>query len=308
MDVLKVQNLTKQFGRFTAVDTISFHLKKGEILGLLGPNGAGKTTTIQMLLGVLTPTAGSISYFGKNFKTNREEILEKVNFSSTYTNLPWNLTVYEVLRYSSFLYELSSRKEKIDSIVSTFRLKKLLHQPLSELSAGQLTRVNLAKSFINDPEVLLLDEPTSSLDPEVAKMVRDFILGERSKKKLSIIFTSHNMPEVEEVCDRILFINNGTIVADDTPENLMKSMDIVRVRLVMNPDCLEHMTSYANTNHVILNVNEREYTIELKENQIPQLLTYLNDHKMKYVEISIDKPDLEDYFLMIAGQNKNRDL
>ena len=308
MDALKVQNLTKQFGRFKAVDNISFSLKKGEILGLLGPNGAGKTTTIQMLLGVLSPSTGSISYFGKDFNTHREEILEKVNFSSTYTNLPWNLTVRENLTYTSYLYDIPNRKEQLYKIVEAFRLHKLLNQTLTELSAGQLTRVNLAKAFVNDPTVLLLDEPTSSLDPEVAKMVRDFILSERSNKELSIVFTSHNMSEVEEVCDRILFINNGIIVADDTPENLMKSLDTVRVRLVMSPKYLTSVLSFGNQNHASVHQEDREYTIELKEGLVPHLLTFLSDHKMKYHEISIDKPDLEDYFLYVAGQNKNRDL
>ncbi len=308
MDVLKVQNLNKQFGKFKAVDNISFVLKKGEILGLLGPNGAGKTTTIQMLLGVLSPSSGNISYFGKDFESHREEILEKVNFSSTYTNLPWNLTVRENLTYTSYLYDIPKRKEKLYKIVEAFRLHKLLNQTLTELSAGQLTRVNLAKAFVNDPKVLLLDEPTSSLDPEVAKMVREFILSERSNNELSIVFTSHNMSEVEEVCDRILFINNGIIVADDTPENLMKSLDTVRVRLVMSPKYLTSILSFGNQNKASVHQEDREYMIELKENQVPLLLAFLSDHKMKYYEISIDKPDLEDYFLYIASQNKNRDL
>mgnify|MGYP005838153327 CR=1 FL=1 len=308
MDVLNVQNLTKQFKSFKAVDNISFTLKKGEILGLLGPNGAGKTTTIQMLLGVLSPSSGTISYFGKDFANHREEILEKVNFSSTYTNLPWNLTVRENLTYTSYLYDIPNRKEQLYKIVEAFRLHKLLNQTLTELSAGQLTRVNLAKAFVNDPTILLLDEPTSSLDPEVAKMVREFILSERSNKELSIVFTSHNMSEVEEVCDRILFINNGIIVADDTPENLMKTLDTVRVRLVMSPKYLTSVLSFGNQNKASVHLEDREYMIELKETQIPQLLAFISDHKMKYYEISIDKPDLEDYFLYIAGQNRNRDL
>src|SRR3990167_753069 len=233
MDTLEVKNLTKKFGKFVAVDNISFSLKEGEILGLLGPNGAGKTTTIQMLLGVLTYTKGTILYFGKALNENREEILEKINFSSTYTNLPWNLTVKENLTFISYLYDIDDRKKKLEELAIIFRLDKLLNQRLSELSAGQLTRVNLAKAFINDPKVLLLDEPTASLDPEVAQFIRDFILKKQEKQKISIIFTSHNMSEVEEICDRILFINNGKIVADDTPENLMKSMDTSHLRLVI---------------------------------------------------------------------------
>src|SRR3989339_1104196 len=175
MSILKVTNLTKTFGSgkkaFTAVDNISFGLKEGEILGLLGPNGAGKTTTIQMLLGVLTPTFGEISFFGKLFEKHREEILEKVNFSSTYTNLPWHLTARENLIYTSYLYDIPDRDKRVNEMIVQFRLEKLKNQALNDLSAGQLTRVNLAKAFINKPQVLLLDEPTASLDPETAHFI-----------------------------------------------------------------------------------------------------------------------------------------
>ena len=143
MDILEVKNLTKNFGKFVAVDNISFSLKEGEILGLLGPNGAGKTTTIQMLLGVLTPTSGSIQYFGKELASNREEILEQLNFSSTYTNFPWELSVKEVLHYTSFLYAINDRNNKVQEIIDKFRLLEILNSRMSDLSAGQLTRVNL---------------------------------------------------------------------------------------------------------------------------------------------------------------------
>ena len=182
MDALKVLDLTKKFGPkhnpFVAVNRISFSLKEGEILGFLGRNGAGKTTTIQMLLGIMTPTSGEIYYFDQDFKTNREQIMEHVNFSSTYTNLPWDLTVHENLTFISYLYQIKDRKNRIRKIVENFKIEKLVNQKLSELSTGQLTRVNLAKSFINKPRVLLLDEPTASLDPETADMVRKILLKE----------------------------------------------------------------------------------------------------------------------------------
>ena len=182
MDIISVSNLSKKYDKYLAVDNISFNLKEGEIIGILGPNGAGKTTTIQMLLGVLTPTNGDIYYFGKNFHSNREEILEKINFSSTYTNLPWILTVKENFDCISYFYNIKNRKKRIKEIVELFKLEDLYYLKISSLSAGQLTRVNLAKSFINYPEVLLLDEPTASLDPEIAQYVRDFILNQRKKK------------------------------------------------------------------------------------------------------------------------------
>ena len=308
MDPIQVSNLTKQFGTFKAIDDISFCLKKGEILGLLGPNGAGKTTTIQMLLGVLTPSSGSISYFGKNLSSHRSEILEKVNFSTTYTNLPWSLTVKENLTYTSYLYTIEDRKKTLESLIETFRLSELIDLPLSALSAGQLTRVNLAKAFINDPKVLLLDEPTASLDPEVAAYIRSFILSRRTEQNLSVIFTSHNMVEVEEICDRILFINNGKIVADDTPDNLMRTIDKVHVHIVIDKAKEMLLLEFGKTHNIEITKEGKEFSIELKENQVPLLFTYLGKHEIHFHEVSIDKPNLEDYFMLIAEQNKNKEL
>lgn len=225
MTILKAQSLSKKYGDFTAVDNISFELKEGEILGFLGPNGAGKTTTIQMLLGVLTPDSGSVHYFGKKFTDHREEILEQVNFSSTYTQLPWWLTVAENLTYLSYLYSIPNRKERLAQLINTFKLEKLWRKRMRELSAGQTTRVNLAKAFLNFPKVLLLDEPTASLDPDIANYIREFLLSERKQHKISILLTSHNMAEVEQVCDRVIFINHGKIIADDTPAKLAKSIN-----------------------------------------------------------------------------------
>ncbi len=308
MDALRVDNLTKKFKDFTAVNNISFSLKKGEILGLLGPNGAGKTTTIQMLLGVLTPSAGSISYFGKNLQTHREHILEKVNFSTTYTNLPWSLTVKENLTYIAYFYTIPDRKKALRDLIETFRLSELLNQRMSELSAGQLTRVNLAKAFINDPEVLLLDEPTASLDPEIAKYIRSFILEKRASHQLSVIFTSHNMSEVEEVCDRILFINNGSIVADDTPENLMKTIDTVRIRLVIDKAEEKRLKPFGDKTNYKITFHDHETIIDMKEKDLASLFAYMGQQAIHFHEVSIDKPDLEDYFLLIASKNKNKDL
>ncbi len=233
MSILEAKHLTKQFGKFLAVSDVSFALQEGEILGLLGPNGAGKTTTIQMLLGVLTPSQGEVFYFGKNLKKHREKILEDVNFSSTYTNLPWDLTVWENLHFVSYLYDIDNRRERVEQMIELFKLKDLRNKPIKELSAGQVTRVNVAKAFINYPKVLLLDEPTASLDPDVAGYIREFILQERKKFKVSIVFTSHNMAEVEELCDRVIFINHGKIVADDTPENLASTIEMCHVFLLV---------------------------------------------------------------------------
>lgn len=303
MNVLDANNLTKRFtssaGEFTAVDNVSFSLKEGEILGFLGPNGAGKTTTIQMLLGILTPTNGEIAYFGKNFKKNREEILEKVNFSSSYTNLPWDLTVIENLTFISYLYDIKNRKERVRKVVEIFKVERLLKQRMNELSAGQLTRVNLAKAFINFPKVLLLDEPTSSLDPEVAKYIREFLLQERNKFQVSIVLTSHNMREVEEVCDRVIFINKGKIVADDTPDNLAKSISVSHVELFIK-DGLKRTVEYCKSKQIKFKLELRYIIVDLPERGIPEFLRDLMDKGIFYDEISIYKPSLEDYFLQMT--------
>ena len=302
MNILTASNLTKKFGTFTAVDNISFSLKEGEILGLLGPNGAGKSTTIQMLLGVLEPTSGQIRYFDKPFGPDREEILEQVNFSSSYTHLPWNLTVEENLRFMSYLYAIPDRPAAINKIVGLFRLRELLGQPLVELSAGQLTRVNLAKAFLNYPRVLLLDEPTASLDPEAAKYIREFLLHERSRFQVSIILTSHNMAEVEEVCDRVVFIDKGKVVADDTPDSLARSIQTCHIELLVG-DGLKRAIAYCAELHLLQRVEGRHIIVDVKEREIPAFLRGLADRGIAYDEISIDKPTLEDYFLAVAGKN-----
>lgn len=306
--ILSVRQLTKRFKQFTAVDSISFALEEGEILGLLGPNGAGKTTTIQMLLGVLMPTSGTITCFGKEFSAHREEILEQMNFSSTYTNLPWGLTVLENLTYTAHLYDIPNRKKRIQEVIEAFRLESLQRHELTELSAGQLTRVNLAKAFINRPKILLLDEPTASLDPEVAAYVRTYIRTQRKENGLSIIFTSHNMPEVEEVCDRVMFINHGKIIADDTPENLAKSLDFCRVRLLIKKDHTATLEKYCADSKKQYSADDTTYTIELKENELSQFLQDIGTRKISFLEISIDKPDLEDYFLHMAKGKKQTSM
>jgi len=285
-----------------AVDDVSFSLREGEILGLLGPNGAGKTTTIQMLLGVLTPTAGKINYFGKSFVDNHEEILEQVNFSSTYTNMPWDLTVRENLYFISYLYDIKNREERIKKVIGIFRLEKLLNQQMEQLSSGQITRVNIAKAFLNFPKVLLLDEPTASLDPEVANYIRQFLLEERRKFKVSIVFTSHNMAEVEEVCDRVIFINHGRIIADDTPEKLAKTIEISHVELFVKDGLKRTIEICANEN-INYRLEGRYIIVDLKERDIPEFLRRLMDKGVYYDEISIEKPTLEDYFLQITKKN-----
>ena len=302
--ILEVKNLSKRFKDFVAVDSLSFNIGEGDIVGLLGPNGAGKTTTIQMLLGVLTPTEGEVRYFGKSLTHHREEILEQVNFSTTYTNLPRGLSVRENLTFISYLYSISNRKARVNEVIEVFKLEDIVKKTMNQLSAGQLTRVNLAKAFINEPKVLLLDEPTASLDPDIADYIRKFILKRRTEHNMSIIWTSHNMAEVEEMCDRVIFINHGKIVADDTPANLARTIQISHVELLIRSG-LDQAIEYCIKHHLSHEVQKKMLIVNVNEKDIPKFLRDLMDEDVIYDEIRIETPNLEDYFLQIALSHEN---
>ncbi|HZC67125.1 MAG TPA: ABC transporter ATP-binding protein [Nitrospirales bacterium] len=216
--IVQVRNLTKRFGDFTAVDGVSFDIRQGEILGLLGPNGAGKTTTIQMLLGLITPTAGEIRMFGLPVNRHREEILGQVNFSSTYVSMPQALTVEENLRIVARLYGMDRVTARIDDIIKRLEMEEFRTKITRKLSSGQMTRLSLAKAFLTEPKVLFLDEPTASLDPDIADKARALIKEIRRSTGLTVLYTSHNMREMEEMSDRIIFLQRGRIVAEGTAE------------------------------------------------------------------------------------------
>ena len=214
--VLRVSHLRKQFGDFTAVEDVSFSIQPGEILGLLGPNGAGKTTTIHMLLGLITPTAGTIEMFGMELAAHREQILQQVNFSSTYISMPMALTVEENLWVVGRLYGLSDIHRRVDDIVKKLEMEEFRHKVTRKLSSGQMTRLTLAKALLTEPKILFLDEPTAGLDPDIAHRIRALLQEERRSVGLSILYTSHNMREMEEMSDRIIFLQRGKIVAEGT--------------------------------------------------------------------------------------------
>ncbi len=219
--IVEVQNLTKRFGDFTAVGGVSFEIRQGEILGLLGPNGAGKTTTIQMLLGLVTPTSGSIRMFGKELTRHREEILRQINFSSTYISMPYALTVEENLTVVAKLYGMSSVPRRIDEVVKILEMEDMRKKITRKLSSGQLTRLTLAKAILTEPRILFLDEPTASLDPDIAHKTRNFLKEVRRSTGLSMLYTSHNMREMEEMSDRIIFLQRGKIVAEGTAKQIV---------------------------------------------------------------------------------------
>ncbi len=209
---LQVSGLTKVFGSVTAVDHLDFDVMAGECLGLLGVNGAGKTTTMNMILGLLTPTAGEISIFGHDLKKDRITALGLCNFSSAYTSLPANLLVWQNLDVFARIYGVRNRKEKIESLLEMFEISHLYKRVTGMLSAGESTRLNLCKALLNEPKMLLLDEPTASLDPDIADKVRTTLTQVRQQTGISMLYTSHNMRDVEEVCNRILFIHHGRIL------------------------------------------------------------------------------------------------
>lgn len=218
--VIEASGLRKVFGTTVAVEELTFRLGRGEILGLLGPNGAGKTTAISMLLGLITPSAGSIRILGREMPRDRVEILQRCNFSSAYVNLPSNLRVRENLVVFAKLYGVRRHRERIQELLELFEVTSLAGRVTGALSSGESTRVNLCKALLNQPELLLLDEPTASLDPDMAEKVRCILRRVRKENGISMLYTSHNMRDVEEVCDRVLFMNKGRLIAEGTPAEI----------------------------------------------------------------------------------------
>ncbi len=297
--ILEVKNLTKKFGNFTAVDDVSFQIKEGEVLGLLGPNGAGKTTTIDMLLGLTTPTSGEIKIFNLNLSTNRETILKQMNFSAAYINLPWRLKVFENLYTFARIYEVKDFKEKVDTLLKDFKIFNLKNKLTNELSSGQLTSLYLCKAFVNNPRLILLDEPTAFLDPDVADLTRKFIIRKVKEEKTTVLFTSHNMAEITEICDRVIFLDRGKIIAEDTPTGLAQKIKICRVRLLFLKDQDKANILLDNYGYKYF-FDGSETVIELEEEYIGQLLGRLSLAKLKYSQITIEKPTLEDFFLDVT--------
>ena len=219
---IKVNNITKKFKNFFAVENINFIAEENKTLGILGPNGCGKTTTIGMMLGLVTPSSGTILIGQKDVnKTDRNEILKRMNFASPYVELPKKLTVRENLEVYGRLYGVENLDDRIKEISKDLNLNDFLNKKTGELSSGQKNRVSLAKSLINRPEILFLDEPTASLDPDVGDFVRNYIKNYKIKNKVTIILASHNMREVEKLCDRVIMMKEGKIVDSGTCKELI---------------------------------------------------------------------------------------
>tara|TARA_B100000029_G_scaffold478140_1_gene523901 strand:+ start:5080 stop:5817 length:738 start_codon:yes stop_codon:yes gene_type:complete len=219
---IEVINLTKNYKSKKAVRNINFKINENEIVGLLGPNGCGKTTTIGMILGLLKPTSGKVLINGMDLEKNKISLLHKMNFISPYIELPKKLKVKQNLIVYGKLYNIKNLNEQINYLSNKLRLNELLDKVTGELSSGQKNRVSLAKALINNPSVLLLDEPTASLDPETGDFIRTFLENYKKEKKISVLLASHNMNEVKRLCNSVLLMKDGLILDSDTPDNLIK--------------------------------------------------------------------------------------
>ena len=233
---LEINNLSKRYGAVDAVKNISFRLRENEIIGILGPNGCGKTTTIGMILGLLKPTKGKVLINGLEIENHRVDLLNELNFISPYIELPKKLTVKQNLEVYGRLYDVKKLKIKIEYLCEKLRLNEFMNKITGELSSGQKNRVSLAKSIINDPSLLLLDEPTASLDPETGDFVRSFLEEYQRERGTSILLASHNMSEVERLCSSVLMMNNGSIIDQGAPSELIikhgrKNMEEVFLKL-----------------------------------------------------------------------------
>src|SRR5919202_5066301 len=303
MLALEVDHLTKLYGSFRAVDAISFSLNKGHILGLLGPNGAGKTTTLQMLVGITLPDGGAIRYFGQDLHRRRQACLQRINFCSSYNMLQGRITVWENLIVYAGLYRLNNAQQKIRDLGAYFGIAELMGQRFLTLSAGQKTRVNLVKALLNDPEVVLMDEPTASLDPDIADRTLSLIESLRDSRDLAIVYTSHQMDEVTRICDEVIFLDRGRIVAQDTPARLTSRIRHAQVRVTLDgvgaPVATALRTQFPDVATPARNV----IVVTTEERSIPRAIFEIGNTGARIVDIDIEKPTLEDVFLQIARGN-----
>ncbi len=298
--IIEVHQLTKTYGEFQAVKGISFSVPKGQVVGFLGPNGAGKTTTIHMLLGITTPTGGRISYFGKDFSIHRQYILQRINFTSAFNTLQGRISVMENLIVFAYLYGIKNPKHKIQEYLEYFEITDLTNQRYMDLSSGQKTRVNLIKSLINNPEIILMDEPTASLDPDITDKTLTLIEKLKKDRNLTILYTSHNMDEITRICDDVIFLDHGTIVAHDTPLGLTKRIKSASLKLIVD-DKKNTLSKYLKSiRQPFVFTDPKTVVMKTEETRIPKLIFDISNSGVWVTDIEVLKPTLEDVFLQIA--------
>ena len=221
--VVKVSNLVKIFDKRKIIKNISFDVSENSVVGILGKNGAGKTTLLGMLMGLILPSSGKIEILGKDLNKKKNEILKKINFQSPYVDLPKKMTVEQNLYFYSRLYGIKNFKDIVNDLIDKLKMKDLIKKNYGSLSAGQKTKVNLCKALINNPKLLLLDEPTASLDPETSIFIREFLLKFQKKNNSSILITSHNLDEIQSICSKIILLKFGTVVSDGNLNEILKT-------------------------------------------------------------------------------------
>ncbi len=306
--VIKVDNLIKEFGSFRAVDDISFVVPRGKIVGFLGPNGAGKTTTIHILLGITSATSGNISFFGKDYSSHKQEILKRINFTSAFNTLQGRITVWENFVVFSLLYGIKNYKEKVEELAEYFEATSLLNKRYLDLSSGQKTRINIIKSLLNDPEVILMDEPTASLDPDITDKTLSLIEKLQDDRNLTLLYTSHNMDEITRICDDVIFLDHGKIVAHDTPLNLTKRIKTARLRLMFDGEKSKVEKYLKREKLPFTFTDEHTVTIRTTESLIPKVIFGVGEAGVWVVDIEVIKPKLENVFLQIARKEKDNEL
>ena len=303
--ILEVRNLVKKYGTFRAVDGISFSIPKGKIVGLLGPNGAGKTTTIQMLLGITLINGGTIRYFGKDFFKHKIACLQRINFVSAFNTLQNRISVLENLTVFAKLYQVTYYRQKIEELANYFEIANLLPMLYNNLSSGQKTRVNLVKAILNNPELLLMDEPTASLDPDIADKTLTLIEKLKHDRRLSILYTSHDMSEITRICDDVIFLDHGKIVAQDSPLNLTKRIKNVQLRLIFDGKKKEMQSYLSKHTQSYTFVDKHTIVIDTSEENVPKIIFGITKTGLWVTDIEVTKPTLEDVFLQIARRGKH---
>ncbi len=311
--VLHVKNLQKSYpgkreARDQALRGVSFDVREGEIFGLLGPNGAGKSTTINIFSGLLSSDGGTIEIFGKDFNRDYLWIRSQMNVATAYAQLPIRLSVAENLRVFSYFYAMPEKERRANDLMELFGITHLRNVQIGQLSAGQKTLVNICKALLNEPKLLLLDEPTSSLDPENAAHVRAVLQQIQKERQMTILWTSHDMPEVEEVCDRIAFLLNGRIEVVDTPENLVRLVATQEMTIIFPSTASAEAAAAIALPKGMHSIKQQSRTVTFvlphKQGAVPQILRRLQEKKLDFLDMHITRPALEEVFLKMAERQR----
>lgn len=298
--ILQVENLVKNFAEFKAVDDVSFEVPSGKVIGLLGPNGAGKTTIIQSLLGITLANGGSIKYFGKDFTENKEYCLARINYASAFNTLQGRISVKENLKVFAMLFGVVDFARKIRELSAQFEIENLMNQRYWDLSTGQRTRVNVVKSLLNDPKIILMDEPTASLDPDIADKFLSMIEEMREMYDLSILYTSHDMQEVERICDQVIFLNKGKIIANDTPLALARKIAFSEIEIIFDKDSKIIENYLKNEKIKYKFISEKHIRLNAQGNRVAEIIFAIKSLNLKILDLEVKKASLEDYFLHVA--------